>query len=146
MGFGWLDVRDQEQPANPGPQEVLATKILDGTVPAACQSGDPTDRPGDAAVEAVPAVTALHQNVPNPFNPTTTIAFDLASAGHVQLRVYDVTGKLVRTLLDTWRPAGRYAETWTGLDATGAKVASGVYFSRLDSEGFVATRKMVLLQ
>jgi flagellar hook assembly protein FlgD len=91
-------------------------------------------------------VSALHPNVPNPFNPTTTIAFDLASAGRVQLRIYDVTGKLVRTLVDESRPAGRYTETWTGIDVVGARVASGVYFYRLDAMGFASTRKMVLLQ
>jgi hypothetical protein len=146
MGFGWLDIRYPSGPTTLAPQRVLAGKILSGVLPGACIQSDPTDGASDPAVDAVPAVSALHQNVPNPFNPTTMIAFDVAVAGRVQLRIYDVSGKLVRTLVDESRLAGRYAETWTGIDALGTRVASGVYFSRLDAEGFAATRKMVLLQ
>jgi hypothetical protein len=146
MGFGWLDIRYAGPPTSPGPQEVLANKILNGTLPVSCAGGEPTGVPIGPSPTAVPSVTALHQNTPNPFNPTTQIRFDLAAVGRVELRIYDVTGKLVRTLVDETRPAGRYAETWTGLDAAGDKVASGVYFYRLDAAGVAATRKMVLLQ
>jgi hypothetical protein len=106
----------------------------------------PTTIPVEPSPSAVPSVSTLYQNVPNPFNPTTQIRFDVATPGRVHLRVYDVAGKLVRTLVDETRPAGRYTETWAGLDVAGAKVASGVYFYRLDAAGFAATRKMVLLQ
>jgi hypothetical protein len=147
MGFGWLDILFAGAPANPGPQELLATKVLDAVLPAPCQRDpNPTDGGGDPTLDAPPAVTALHPNVPNPFNPTTRIGYDLATAGRAQLRIYDVTGRLVRTLVDEVRAPGRYTATWTGLDAAGAKVASGVYFARLDATGFATTRKMVLLQ
>jgi hypothetical protein len=148
VGFGWLDIRFQGEPVNPTPQQVLVNKILQGALPVACQQPiDPTDGPGgEPSVDVVPAVTALHQNTPNPFNPATRIQFDLAAPGRVRLRIYDATGKLVRILVDETRPAGRYTESWMGLDVSGARVASGVYFYKLDATGFAATRKMVLLQ
>jgi hypothetical protein len=88
----------------------------------------------------------LGQNYPNPFNPTTNIAFSIASATSVSLKIYDVTGRLVRVLLDERREAGRYGVVWDGFDARGSAVASGVYFYRLSTREFVETRKMVLLR
>ncbi len=88
----------------------------------------------------------LFQNVPNPFNPTTTIRFELKAPGNVQLRVYDVSGRLVRTLVNGYQPSGVADVTWTGTDDRGASVASGIYFYRLDAPGFKQTRKMVLLK
>ena len=96
---------------------------------------------------ALPTRTALHQNFPNPFNPTTVIRYELAGSAHVSLRVYDVRGALVRTLEDRNLPAGRYEVGWNGVDNRGSQVASGIYFYRLvSSEGIVLTRKMVLLK
>ena len=94
----------------------------------------------------VPEAAYLEQNVPNPFNPTTTISFGLARGGVVSLRVYDVAGKLVRTLVDGARPAGHHQEEWDGRDGKGTAVSSGVYFYRLTTPGFDETRKMVLLK
>jgi hypothetical protein len=146
-GFGWLDVRDQGAPSNPGPQEVLATKILNGTVPAPCLSGDPTGVPGDPSPGAVPTVTALHQNIPNPFNPTTKITFDLARDGQVRLQVFDVAGHLVKTLVNGPMLAKRSHEVvWSGLDEAGNRVPSGVYLYQLVTDDLTATKKMALLQ
>jgi hypothetical protein len=89
---------------------------------------------------------ALEPNRPNPFNPVTTIAYDLAHAGESRLVVYDVSGARVRELVDTKQPAGRYAVSWDGRDDAGRSVASGVYFYRLTSGAFSQTRKMVLLK
>lgn len=89
----------------------------------------------------------LAQNVPNPFNPSTTIAYSLSGAGSVRLRIYDVAGRQVRTLLDEQRsPAGQAEVVWDGRNDRGAAVASGVYFYRLEAGSFVSTRKMVLLK
>jgi len=97
--------------------------------------------------EPLPARSALHQNVPNPFNPATTIRYDLAGDGHVTLRIYDVAGRVVRVLRDgAVEPAGRHEVTWDGRDQTGAAVASGVYFYRLETGGHIETRRMVLLK
>jgi hypothetical protein len=89
---------------------------------------------------------ALDQNQPNPFNPSTTIRFALAADSRVSLGIYDVTGKLVRTLVDEPREVGVHALTWDGTDGNGAAVSSGIYFYRLDAGDFTQTRKMVLLK
>jgi flagellar hook assembly protein FlgD len=87
------------------------------------------------------------QNTPNPFNPTTAIRFVVPEGGaRVALRVYDVEGRLVRTLVDGHRPAGSQAAVWDGASDSGVASASGVYFYRLEAPGFTQTRKMVLLK
>jgi hypothetical protein len=96
---------------------------------------------------ATPALSfALDQNWPNPFNPVTRIAFSIDRRGPVSLRIYDIAGRLVRTLVSGSRPAGAYRETWDGLDASGARVASGIYFYRLESGQRSITRKALLLR
>lgn len=89
---------------------------------------------------------ALHPNHPNPFNPSTTIRFDIAARGRATLRVYDVRGALVRTLLDETRDAGPGSASWNGRDDLGRGVSSGLYFYRIESNGESRTRKMVLLK
>jgi hypothetical protein len=93
-----------------------------------------------------PPVTYLDQNYPNPFNPHTTIRFGLPSHASVELRIYSVSGQLVRSLVDRTLHPGRYAETWDGRDERGRPVASGVYFYRLRAGDFRQTRKMTLLR
>lgn len=95
----------------------------------------------------VPAHLALQQNAPNPFNPSTTIRYDVpAPGGHVTLAVYDVQGRLVRTLLDRRESAGSKSVGWDGRNNAGSRVASGTYFYRIKSGGNVLTRKMTLLE
>ena len=101
----------------------------------------------DPAIDAPPLRTAVFQNVPNPFNPTTTIRFDLARDGRVQLRIYDVAGRHVRTLLDEGMTAGAgKLAIWNGLDDTGNHVSSGVYFYRFEAGDFAATKKLVVMK
>ena len=88
----------------------------------------------------------LEANVPNPFNPSTTIHYELAQSGRATLGVYDVSGKLVRTLVDREHNVGSYEARWDGRNDSGASVASGVYFYRLESGRFMQTRRMVLLK
>jgi flagellar hook assembly protein FlgD len=88
----------------------------------------------------------LDQNFPNPFNPTTAISFALDASSHTTLDVYDVRGALVRTLVDGPQPAGAHRVEWDGTDNSGRRVASGVYYYRLDTGTTEATRKMVLLK
>jgi hypothetical protein len=96
---------------------------------------------------APPQKYALYQNTPNPFNPTTIVRYDVpAGGGKVTLRIYDVGGRLVRTLVDGVESAGRKAVTWHGLDNRGQKITTGVYFYRLAASEFEETRKMMLLQ
>jgi hypothetical protein len=104
------------------------------------------DRPALMSNVNLPSVTALGQNHPNPFNPTTQVPFTLSAASHVRLAIYDAQGKLVRTLVDEDRRAGQHSAMWNGTDDRGAPVASGVYFSVMRAGSFEATRKMVLLK
>jgi hypothetical protein len=95
---------------------------------------------------AIPARYALLPNRPNPFNPTTTIAYDLPSSARVRLVIYDVSGKQVKNLVSTTKPAGRHSAVWDGRNDASELVASGVYFYRLMAGDFVQTKKMVLLK
>jgi len=93
-----------------------------------------------------PRINRLGPNYPNPFNPSTTIVFSLAEAGQTSLRIYDVSGRLVRTLVDYELPAGFQEIGWDGRDESGNSVASGVYFYRLATGRYTGTRKMVMLR
>ncbi len=100
---------------------------------------------------AVPPVqpvvqTRLRSVQPNPFNPRTVVTFDLLRSGPVGLRVFDLRGGLVRTLVDEVRTAGRHEVTWEGLDDRGHRVASGVYFVALEAQGVRDVRKAVLVK
>jgi YVTN family beta-propeller protein len=88
----------------------------------------------------------LEQNVPNPFNPVTKMRFTVPHADHVRLTIYDVTGRLVCRLIDKRLPADNYEISWDGTNSGGRRVASGVYFCRLEAGKSTATRKMVLLR
>ncbi len=89
---------------------------------------------------------ALAQPTPNPFNPRTKIAFTLAQPGEATLRVYDVDGRLVRTLVSGWQPAGERTVVWDGLDDRGGRAASGLYFCHLRAGDQQLVRKMTLLK
>jgi hypothetical protein len=89
----------------------------------------------------LPSAFSLHQNYPNPFNPTTIIQFDLPTSGFVSLKVFDVLGREVRTLVNEVQDAG---SKLIELDATG--LASGVYYYRLAAGEYIQTRKLVLLR
>jgi hypothetical protein len=89
----------------------------------------------------------LDQNIPNPFNPTTTIKYEVREAGLVSLKIYNVAGQLVKTLVDGQKVAGQvYSATWNGLNDAGQPVSSGVYFYKLVAKNFTQTKKMVLLK
>jgi len=99
--------------------------------------------------DAVPTPVrfVLHQNIPNPFNPTTVIGYEVPAGGaDVTIRIYDVAGRLVQTLVHEHRPAGLHQVPWDGRSTNGARVASGVYFYRMQAGRFAETRKMVLLK
>jgi hypothetical protein len=99
------------------------------------------------ATVSMPALTlALHQNIPNPFNPQTTIRYDLPAPAHIRLAIFDVSGRLVRTLVDEQQAPGSREVIWTGRDDRGAAVSSGVYFYVLDVGKQRLTRKLVLLK
>jgi hypothetical protein len=82
---------------------------------------------------------------PNPFNTTTQISFDLETGGQVQLLIYDVKGRVVRSLVDTELVAGPWSGTWDGRDASGRRLATGVYFARLAVNGRIAASRKVVI-
>jgi flagellar hook assembly protein FlgD len=88
----------------------------------------------------------LAQNSPNPFNPTTMIGYTVPARATVTLQIYDVAGRLVRTLVNESRDAGRYSTVWDGRSNNGSQVGSGVYFYRLQAGNATLTRKMVMLK
>jgi hypothetical protein len=101
---------------------------------------------GPTGVGDTPRKVALNQNYPNPFNPTTTITFNLPHSGATSLVVYDVRGRLVRTLIDGVLQAGPQNLEWDGRNNSGQRVASGVYLYRLTFGNNVQQKKMVLLK
>jgi hypothetical protein len=98
------------------------------------------------AIELLPLTASLEQNLPNPFNPTTTISYSVAKRSRVRLVIYDTDGRLVRTLVDEIVSAGSRDVTWEGLDQNGLQVSSGVYFYRLETGKKVLAKKMILLK
>lgn len=100
--------------------------------------------PATIAIKALPRAYALAQNSPNPFNPVTQISFTLPVDGHAELRVYNMLGQLLRTLVDGQVHAGVHTVTWDGKDEAGTALPGGVYLCVLRANGFRASRKMVL--
>jgi hypothetical protein len=137
-GFSFHNIRDLDPLGYPARyrhmQHIL--EYLDNIVDQPVGSGTPTL-----------SKNQLDQNIPNPFNPTTTIKYQIKESGHVSLRIYNVAGKLVRTLVDGQRKSGLLHETtWDGRNNRGQPVASGVYFYKLVASNFTQTKKMVLLK
>ncbi|MFQ5600044.1 MAG: FlgD immunoglobulin-like domain containing protein [Candidatus Krumholzibacteriia bacterium] len=131
-----LSTRDQQD--LPGASDLAG---LEWTLVATVTDTIPTDAP-DRVVRA----TWLHPNVPNPFNPATTLAFDLAHAGHVELAIFTIQGRRVRTLVSRVLETGNHRVVWDGTDAAGTPIASGVYLYRLRADGMQQTRRMTLLR
>ena len=94
---------------------------------------------------ALPTDFALGQNYPNPFNPSTIIPYQLPTAGHVRLDVFNVLGQRLATLVDAERSAGAHTAQWDGTDAAGRAMGAGVYIYRLSSDGMTESRRMVLV-
>ena len=105
---------------------------------------DPILRVGREAT--VPTEFRLDQNYPNPFNPSTTIEYQIAKQGTVEVRIYDINGRLVRTLQNRLQYPGKYSLMWDGKRENGGSVSSGIYFYQVKSEGVQLVRKMLLLK
>ncbi|MCK4546159.1 MAG: right-handed parallel beta-helix repeat-containing protein [Candidatus Eisenbacteria sp.] len=95
---------------------------------------------------ATPAETRLVGAWPNPFNPSTTIRYDIRHPEHVTIQVYNAQGRLVRTLLDDTLQPGRHSTVWNGRDGQGVEVSSGTYFVRMHTSRYESTRKVVMLK
>ena len=117
--------------------EVMEYNIyLEGDGPTVTLDGDPS----------MPQSFALHANYPNPFNPTTTILYDLPESATVHLVIYDVLGKQIKTLVNQPHDAGVKTAVWDGTDDLGRPVSAGVYLYQIQAGGFSKTKKMVLLK
>jgi photosystem II stability/assembly factor-like uncharacterized protein len=109
----------------------------DGLILKTTNGGDPIG----IIPNSHPVKYELKQNYPNPFNPATKIEYSILKAANVNLSVYDLNGKLVKILIDEMHSVGSYE-----IDFDGSGLSSGMYFYKLDTDGFVQTRKMVLLK
>ncbi|MBZ0267628.1 FG-GAP-like repeat-containing protein, partial [bacterium] len=105
-----------------------------------------TDPTGVDPIDTLPTGFALYRASPNPFDDHTTVRFDVARSEHVNLSVFDVSGRLVRVLENSVRSAGRHESVWDGRADGGERVAAGVYFYRLESASYHETRKLVRLR
>ncbi|HVO75364.1 MAG TPA: FlgD immunoglobulin-like domain containing protein [Ignavibacteriaceae bacterium] len=99
-----------------------------------------------AAVELSPQKFSLNQNYPNPFNPSTQISFQIETSSNVELKIFDILGNEVKTLLKEVKPGGFYSVSWNGKNNSGEQASSGTYFYRLSADGFTSVRKMILLR
>lgn len=131
-GYVWAEMF-----AEAAPSDVMFNRMEEGG------TGVEGDGPG---VPVAPGEVALHQNAPNPFNPSTSISFDLAQSGPVELSVYDSGGRKVATLANGDHAAGNHSIRWNGTSDQGTKVTSGVYFYRLTTANETLTRSMLIVK
>jgi len=138
----------------PGVFQFIDDTIEDNTVGYTYQvkavDGNPdhyvVTEPIDTLVEDIPEVFALSKNFPNPFNPTTTIEYQIPTAGNVELVIFNMAGQVVRTLINESKDAGYYKVMWNGRNDMGETVASGLYFYKLVSGNFNKIEKMTLIK
>ena len=90
--------------------------------------------------------TGLIGNFPNPFNPTTTIFYDVKEEGHVRIDVFNIRGQRMVTLVDEHKTTGNYSVDWLGIDETGKNLASGIYLYQMRAEGYTSIKRMILLK
>jgi len=126
---------------SPCAQPVSPCGGLIGARDVGCGTLAVDDGPG-----GIPASTRLLGSSPNPFHRATLIRFDLSRAARVRLRVFDLSGRLLRTLVSGWQPASRHEIAWDGRDDSGRRVANGVCFVRLDVDGRSYARKVLLVR
>jgi hypothetical protein len=132
---------------NSGPHTVELTyppRCFDPVV-VNCQTG--LAREGDdewlEEPSEIPAETVLLGNYPNPFNPSTTIRYSLSADGPISLRIYNMLGQEVATLVDGFQKAGEKSVTWDGINSFGQSVASGLYIYRLQAGNVTLSQKML---
>jgi len=97
-------------------------------------------------INFMPQETSLEKNYPNPFNPSTTIPFNITQAGNVLLNVYDMSGSLVKTLASDYKEAGSYKVIWNGLNNDGQQVASGQYILKMSAPNYSNTLQMTFIK
>jgi len=149
MGFAWSAVFDVGMPAYGSGEQAkrLLWWLLEATACCGCSFAYDTEPGVDAALPlALPRETRFASVSPNPFNATVTIRLEVASSAHLRLAIYDVGGRLVRTLIDAHTEPNVHRAVWDGRDRTGQPVASGVYYAQLKAGAVHARRKLVLVR
>ena len=101
---------------------------------------------GDELIETLPQQFALHNNYPNPFNPTTKISYSLSSASEVSLSIYNIRGELVNKLTSGLHEPGTHVVLWNGRNGLGEKVSTGVYIYSLSTPTGYLNKRLVLLK
>ena len=94
----------------------------------------------------IPSMFNVKQNYPNPFNPSTTIEYQIVKQGNVEVAIYDINGRLVKTIVNETQYPGSYTLQWNSRDEAGANVSSGTYFYQVNSNGVQLVKKMLLLK
>ncbi len=132
----------------PGGRYYWSVQAIDAAFAGSLFAAEQVVQPAGVLAETtpLPARFALHTNMPNPFNPTTVIGYDVAVSGRVRLAIYDPAGRVVRVLVAAMREPGAYEAVWDGRTEGGAQAASGVYLCRMEAASFSATRQMTLLK
>ncbi|MDT3695064.1 MAG: M14 family zinc carboxypeptidase [Ignavibacterium sp.] len=136
-----ITYEDMYQCSQTGNFDITANAILRGTLDYMNIATDLND-----AVFVQPDNFVLYQNYPNPFNPTTSIQYTIGSRQFVTLKVYDVLGNEVSVLVNEEKSAGEYEIEFNSYSAGGNNIASGIYFYQLQTDNFIQTKKMILIQ
>jgi len=131
-----------------GNERDIANVSLDGIYLAGADGSliETVARTNASEVKVIPGEFALHQNFPNPFNPSTEIRFDLPEAGKVNLAIYNLMGQKIRTLSSGEMTPGYHAIVWDGTNDMGSQVATGMYFYAIQTSEFQATKKMLFMK
>ena len=145
VNVGKASINIMKDTSNPEQTEFWYLVVSDKTVEAE------EDMVIENANPELPEVFSLSQNYPNPFNPATTIKFQLPEKNgtatvRTVLRVYDILGRLVRTIVDEDMSPGFYTKQWDGLNDNGVGISSGVYFYSIMAGDFRQTKKMLLIK
>jgi xylan 1,4-beta-xylosidase len=106
----------------------------------------PASSVGESKSGEVPGKFSLEQNFPNPFNPSTTVSYRLSAVSHVTLRIFDMLGREIVTLVNNEQAAGQYTAQWDAKNKNGEDLSSGVYFYQLRAGEFVSTNKMIFMK
>lgn len=102
--------------------------------------------PGEGDTPVIPLITSMQNIYPNPFNPSTTIAFGLDKAEHVNIQIFNVKGQLIRNLVSETKSANSYRIVWNGIDDNGKALPSGIYYAKMTAGKYNATRKLVIMK
>jgi hypothetical protein len=140
LGAGWFVASDTAELATSPGEVTYRLQVRD-------RSGDWRLLATQSVIRFLPTVHPLHLTVqPNPFNPSTTISYEVSVAGPTLLQIFDLRGRLIATLWDEVVTAGRQEVKWDGRDMRGREMPSGIYYSRLEANGQVAQGRMTLVR